>query len=436
MSKQDTIEALVADFHPRSLPRPSPRDTALPALPGKADAVVGMRRSGKTWRLFQDIHERLDRGVGPGQLLYVNLEDERLGDLDAALLQDIVDAQVRAHPDALDHGLHLYLDEVQNAAGWERFVRRQLDRRDRHVTLTGSSAKLLSLEIATSLRGRALPTELLPFGFREALTFHGAAPPEAWPPDERTRVALRRAFDRHLRTGGFPEVQLLDDTLRVRVLQDYVDVVVLRDVVERHGVTNVGALRCLVRRLLDAPGCTFSVHRLYNDLRSQGRKVSKDTLYAALAHLEDAHLVFAVQLDHPSASTRSAHPRKMYPVDPALAAAHSFTAARNTGHLLEVMVYLELRRRGFSCAYGRTSSGFEVDFVARHHGRGVEQLVQVCADLSSDDTRRRELRALEEAMAEGGHTEALLITLDATDSLDTSAGTVRVLPAWRWLLER
>ncbi len=435
MSLQDTIEALVAEVDPTRLPRPSPREATLPALPGKADALIGMRRSGKTWRMYQEIGEKLAAGTPPGQLLYVNFEDERLPALEAADLHRFVDAWRRRHPDAIGRPLNLYLDEVQNVPGWESFVRRMLDRGDTRVVVTGSSAQLLSREIATSLRGRALPTEIAPFSFREALVFAGDALPQAWPVAADVGALLHARFDTYLRGGGFPEVQGLDDRTRVRVLQDYVDVVVLRDVIERHGVSNVEALRFLVRRLLSDPAGRFSVNRLYNALKSQGRRVSKDSLYAALAHIEDAFLVFALPIDRRSEAARSANPRKAYPVDPGLAVAHSFSAAKNTGHLLETAVYLELRRRGYTCGYVKTRSGFEVDFIARRRGLGDELLVQVCADATDPATRHRELRALNEAMAEHELDRGLMITMGETDTIAVDAGRVVVRPAWRWLLE-
>ncbi len=435
MSLTDTIEAVVAEFDPTGLPVPSPREAQLPALPGKADALIGMRRAGKTWRMYQEITEQIAAGTSPGRILYLNFEDERLPPLSGEDLHRFVDAHRRRHPADIGRGLSLYLDEVQNVPGWELFVRRTLDRRDTRVVVTGSSAQLLSREIATSLRGRALATEIAPFSFRESLVFSGRQLPDTWPVSAEQGALLRARFETYMRVGGFPEVQGLDDRMRVRVLQDYIDVVVLRDVIERHGVGNVEALRYLVRRLLAAPAGRFSVNRFYNDLKSHGRKVGKDSLYAALAHLEDAFLVFALPIDDRSEAVRTANPRKAYPVDTGLAAAHSFSAAQNTGHLLETAVYLELRRRGYECGYIKTRSGFEVDFAARRRGLGHGQLVQVCADTSDPATRSRELRALDEAMSERRFDKALLLTLGETDTIEVSAGTVMVRPVWRWLLE-
>ena len=167
--------------------------------------------------------------------------------------------------------------------------------------------------------------------------------------------------------------------------------------------------------------------------KPRGGKAGKDSLPAAPDPLREAYLLFTVPIDSRSEAVRTSNPKKAYPIDPALAAAHSFSAAKNTGHLLETIVYLELRRRGYACAYVRTREGHEVDFLPRRPDR--EQLVPVCADPPDPETRRRGLRSVESALAEYGHEEALLVTLDTTDTVTVPGGTIRVLPAWRWLLE-
>lgn len=431
---RDAFATLIAEFEERVLPRPTPRQVRLAGLPGKADALVGMRRVGKTWRMYQHMGELLDRGVPRERLLYVNLEDERLS-VEASQLSELTDAWYARHPDVVGQEHWLYLDEVQNVPGWERFVRRLLDQGNVHVLVTGSSSKMLSAEIATSLRGRALATEVLPFGFGEALAHAGLSAPSTWPVGPAERARLVHAFDAYLEAGGFPEVQRVDASMRRRILQEYVDVAVLRDVIERHQVTQVTALRWLVRRLLANPAGRFTANRLYRDLQSQGLAVGKDTVHELLAHVEDAHLVHTVPLWTSSTARRQSNPRKVYPVDPALSRTAAFAKPDDVGHRLENLVYLELRRRGLAeIGYLDTDPGFEVDFCGRDP-EGRVQLVQVCARLADPDTRGRELRALDAGMAEVGVGDATLVTLYDEETVRVRSGTVRVVPAWRWLLE-
>jgi predicted AAA+ superfamily ATPase len=436
MESREIIDRLVADFHATQLPTLTPREITLPALAGKVDSIVGMRRSGKTWFVFQQIEELKAQGTPPECLLYVNFEDERLLPMSAEELHLIPEAMYRRRPDLVGEQCWLFFDEIQNVPGWERFVRRQIDSSPMRIVVTGSSAKLLSRELATSLRGRSLATEVLPFSFREALAHRGVAVPKDMPPERRERSLLRHHLSEYLSIGGFPEVQLLDEETRLRVLQDYVDVVLFRDVVERHGVANVTALRYLVRRLLRSPAGRFSINRFYNDLKSQGLRVSKDSLHEYLSHLEDAFLVFLVPVHTDSERKRMVNPRKCYLVDHALAHAHSFAGPGDLGHRLENVVYLELRRRSYECAYLTTSSGRELDFVARKPG-GVPRLVQVCADLSATpQTRERELQACVEASQELGVDEVTVVNLEEAESLDLDNTHIRVVPAWQWLIVR
>ena len=394
---------------------------------GKADAVIGPRRAGKTWLLYAHAARLQREQVLREQILYLNFEDERLSGLAAEDLHLFVDAWHRRYPSVLQAERHLLLDEIQTVPGWERFVRRLLDERGNRIVVTGSSARLLSREIATALRGRALTTEVLPFSFAEALTHAGIAVPALWPVPSSVAPVLRHALDRYLLTGGFPEVQALEADLRARVLRDYVDVALLRDVIERHGVTNIPALRSLTRCLLAAPAGKFSVHRFYNDLRSSGLAVSKDSLHDWLGYLEDACFVFFVPVYTQSEAVRRANPRKAYPVDPALTPGSS-----DIGHRLETVVYLELRRRGLELAWLPNEDGTDVDFMATNPG-GERLLVQVSADISDPATRARELGALARAMRERGIREGTVLTLDGAESLAIPEGRIHVRAAWEWL---
>lgn len=433
MDLAETLRILIADFAEMEIPRPTVRDVKLASLPRKADVLIGMRRSGKTWFLFQELHRLLSAGVGRDRLFYLNFEDERLLPMGTEHLQLVPELFFARYPESRDQECWFFLDEVHRVPGWELFVRRLLDGGGLRLVLTGSSSRLLAREIATSLRGRALATELLPFSFGEALAHAGVPVPDRWPPAARTRSHLQSRFQRYTEEGGFPEVQGLEPDMRRRVLRDYLDVVLLRDVVERHRVANVIALRYLLRSLLRAPASLFSIHRVHMDLRSQGVPVGKDLLHEYLAHLEDAFLLFPVSRYSRSERQRMVNPRKCYLVDPALAGVVAPPGARDLGRILENLVYLALRRRGLESSYYVTASGHEVDFLASSPG-GSPCLVQVCASLAERSTRDRELRALSEAMAELGQDEATLVTLGEDEAFETAGGTIRVVPAWKWLL--
>ena len=241
-----------------------------------------------------------------------------------------------------------------------------------------------------------------------------------------------RALLDWLEAGGFPEVQGLDAATRRRLLRDYVDVAMLRDVVERHDVRNVAGLRRLVRHLLGNAGSRFSVEKFHGALRSQGIAIARDTLHQLLSWLEDCFLVRLVWMESASERQRMVNPRKAYPVDPGLIPVFDRTGRANTGHALETAVLVELERRGFEVTYLRTPEGYEVDFVARAPDGGME-LVQVCADLSDPATAARELRALAAGGARFPHARKRLLTL-TRDGLPAEApADVEAETACEWL---
>ena len=232
-------ESLAA--RPRRLTR---RDVRLPAIPGKAFAVVGVRRSGKTSFLAQCRSARLRAGARPESQLLLLLEDERLAGLTVVDLGWLIEEHARRFPRLhAGDGVTLYLDEVQYVPGWEGLVRRLMDTGGMEVFVTGSSARLLSREVATSLRGRALEVLVHPFSFREALRHAGNEPPAHVGMEPRP-AALDQRLRRYLVEGGFPEAQGANARDRAALLGSYVDVVVLRDVIDRHGITNPRRCSC------------------------------------------------------------------------------------------------------------------------------------------------------------------------------------------------
>jgi uncharacterized protein len=222
---------------------------------------------------------------------------------------------------------------------------------------------------------------------------------------------------------------------RVALLRSYVDVVILRDVIERHSVSNPVALRWMQRHLLANPAAPFSVQKFYDALRSQGIAVGKDTLHAYLGYLKDAFLIRTVALYTASERQRMVNPRKGYPVDPGLIPIYERTGRLNLGHALETAVLIELERRGYEVSYVRTKDGFEVDFLAGAPGQPPE-LIQVCLDISEKTTREREERALAGAAREFPKARPLLLTLDSMAPRPPLQAPLEWRPAASWFLDR
>jgi hypothetical protein len=429
------LGGLIADALAAEMPPFTRRDVYVPGMKGKALAVVGIRRSGKTTFLWQCLADRLTAGVPREALVYLNFEDERLTGMSALDLQWIVEEYFAGHPNRRSRELvTFFFDEIQLVAGWESFVRRLLDTERVDVLLSGSSARLLSREVATAMRGRGLEVLVHPFSFREYLRHHGAEPDRPWSRlPKASRSALARHFRDYLANGGFPEAQRANQRDRGQYLRSLVDVALLRDVIDRHNVSNPAALRWMLRHLMANPAGSFSVQKFFDALKSQGLAVGKNTLHDYLGHLEDAFLVRTLWLHTASERQRMVNPRKAYPVDPGLIPVFERAERANLGHALETAVLLELERRGCQIGYLRTREGFEVDFHARSPEGGT-LLIQVCADASDPATWNREIRALASAAADHPSATPLLLTFDAEPPRAVLPAPLRWQAAASWLL--
>jgi len=292
-----------------------------------------------------------------------------------------------------------------------------LDSENIDLFLSDSSARLLSREVATSIRGRAMEAIVFPFSFREMLRHAGREPGK---PTERLTKAERSQLGKdlaeYLHSGGFPEAQGLDTRNRFELLRTYVDVVLLRDVVERHNLSQPQVLHWMVRQLLSNAAGSFSINKFYGDLKSRGVAVGKDTLHSYLAHLEDAFLLCSVELATDSERRRQVNPRKVYPVDTGLMALFDRSGKANVGHALETAVLHELQRAGAQVNYVLTPNGFEVDFLAIDSS-GAQALIQVCAEQDNPDTLAREVRALQDAATLWPGAVLQLVTLNRPQNL-------------------
>ena len=430
------IEEIIRDFQSSAPVKLSIRELKIPKLPAglnKPFVFIGMRRTGKTYLLLQIIQELQVEGIDKDRIIYINFEDERLADLSADKLRLILDCHTEIYPEKSKKRRFLFLDEVQIVKHWEKFVRRLIDNEDMQIYLTGSSSKLLGSEVAASLRGRSLTFEVMPFSFREYLSYRNVDYSGIL--NSKLIGLIKNIFSDYLVNGGFPETINMEEQLRLQTLQEYITVAVHRDIVERHQLKNPDALKALIKYLLENSASLFSIHKAYNLFKSQGRSVSKDSMYKFIDHIHDAFLLFPVELFSPSKNKRMANPKKMYALDTGLMTAFSWKYSRNIGALLENCVYAELRRRSARINYYKTQTGKEVDFICQNQ-KGEITLIQVAAEINSPPTLDREKRALQEAMDELNIAESFLITLNDDDKIQYGKKTINILPAYRWFLLR
>lgn len=431
---RETLKALILDSRKAPLETRIPRRLKVRAVRGKATVLIGVRGCGKSTYALQQVELLLGEGVPRENVLLLDLQDDRLAGLAHEGLGLVTEAYFSLYPEKKGkETVHCFFDEIQAVPGWEPFVDRLMRTEKCRVTLTGSSARMLSTEVGTAMRGRVRSWELFPFSFREFLDAKGLD--ASGPLSTRRRLLVQKAFEEYQETGGFPEVVGLDKALRVKTHQEYFHAILYRDLVERHDIAHPKAVSDLARWLVDHTGSLYTGNSLTGYLKSLGHSAPKAAVSSFLEWFEDAYFLYGVSVFDASLARRNTNPKKVYCVDHSLVKSVSPGILVNSGHLLENLVFTALRRAHPEIYYYKTKTGREVDFVVPSRGR-PRALVQVCESLADPATRKRETSALEVAMAEAGLKAGTIVTRNDTDRIVTDAGTIEVVPAWRFLLDQ
>ncbi len=409
-----------------------PRDVDYVEKRNSATVVTGMRRTGKTYATYQRMRTLIDAGIPLERIVHVNFDDDRLKGLKLEHLRLVGDIHAEMFPDAAKERCWYFLDEIQDIKGWELYARRLLDSHKVQLCITGSSSKMLSGEIATQMRGRSIDVEVFPLSFAEFIRFNSLAKsvPSA-PYSSRTAGALRHAMQRYLDEGGFPDVQGDDYRIRVKTLQGYVDAVLYRDVIERHEVPSVQALRYTLEYIKSNFAHKISTRAISGTLKALGISDNREYISDYLDWLEQAYLIYRVPVRTDSLSVRRMNPDKFYLVDTGLARAVTPKSDAALGWLLENLVFLSLRRGDNKIEYFNTKKGEEVDFLVTDNVTKKRRLVQVVWEMSSPDTEARELSALKTARSEIKVDDCTVVTWDDEGESDG----IKIVPAWKWCLE-
>lgn len=432
---RNIIQQRLADAVSMDIPALVEREYRLPEIPNKAYAIIGMRRVGKTYFLYQTMNHLMRQGIERSRVVYLNLEDERLSDMTIKDLHWVTDEYYAMFPENRPGKAYFFLDEIHLIDGWEKFVRHFMDSENVQIFISGSSAKMLSREIASAMRGRSIEAIIYPYSFREFLKSRNINVPTFLNRvNKQLRSLMENQLLKYLLEGGFPEAQGLSISDRHLLLQGYVNTVIFCDIVDRFKVTNIVVLKKLIRHFIRNAGLHFTVNKFFNDLKSQGVKVAKTTLHEYLGHIQDVFLLRAIHIYTQSERKRMVNPIKPYVIDTALAASFSLAREPEVGHLLENCIFVELCRRDARVTYFITQSGYEVDFVAEYPDKSMD-IIQVSADVSNRVTRNRECRALEEASFSLPNARFILINLREEAELDVGNIRVNMIPAWKWLTD-
>jgi len=384
------------------------------ALP-HAVIVSGLRRVGKSTLLAQLAHQ-----LGQAQFYYVNFEDDRFLGFQADDATDLITALLELFGERPNY----VLDEIQNVAEWEIFVRRLMDSGVKFY-ISGSNAAMLSRELGTRLTGRYIPVELFPFSFAEFLRFQGYPAPDLARLTTADAARLQQHLDEYVQAGGIPEPLKYPEMALSRTLYDDV---LYRDIATRYRIDDVRALRELAYFLMSNPAATVS----YNKLKEQLQLGSVNTVKNYVEYLESSWLIFTINVYDYSVKRQQIAPKKVYVIDTGLANAVGFTFSPNRGRLLENLVFLTLRRQTNAIYYYRSPDGYEVDFFLPE----TRQLIQVTQSLAEPAVRQREVRALTTAMQALSIANAVILTDASADPIMVDGMTIEIRAVAQWLLEQ
>ncbi len=419
---------IIKDFQKRRYRDIVQRDIHYPLdIPlDRAVVLSGPRRSGKTYLMYLGIKELLARKEDKNSILYVNFEDSRLVGAASQDLNTLLEVFFEIYPHR-NEKTWVFLDEIQVIPNWERFVRTLVDMENVNVFVTGSSSRLMSKEIATSMRGRSLTYNVYPFSFAEVLKA-GKLEYEEYLSSAQMGKIIQKLED-YVRYGGFPETVRYREEWD-RILSEIVDVTIFRDIVERYDVKNIKMLKLFLNAIFNSK--EFSIHKFYNFLKSQGYKVSKNTLYTYFGYFEDSFIVFPLKRFSYSYKNIESSISKMYLVDNGLL---SLQGIQDYGRLIENIVFIELKRRSKGdLFYYKSTSGREVDFIIKE-GKKVSELIQVCYMLDDFVTKEREVKALLQGSEELRCDNLLIITWDYDGVEIVSGKEVRYVSLCKWLLD-
>ena len=428
MELRSTFQSIIS-LHQRELPLDlQDRKMQLPLDGGRIVTVTGIRRCGKSSLLGLTINRLLEAGVPKERILYVGFDDERFLSMTPDNFDELLQAYREMYPTTSLQDVYMFFDEIQLVSGWELFVLRVYKNYCKHIFITGSTAKMLSEEIASALRGWPDEYREYPLSFEEYLSFKGI---EADKYSEEGKAMMTFAFRDYCDEGGFPEVvRAQTKSEKVKILQSYFSTMLFRDMIEHYQIgASVSVVRYFLKRVMNNLTKPTSVNNIYNDLKSQGLKVAKDSLYLWLDYACNIFLFRKVQRYTKSMVKQSSSPAKYYMADIALRNAVLLPESEDAGKALENIVYLNLERSlGEEDQISYFYEQKECDFVVQR-GERVSELVQVCWTLN-EENMEREVGGLLPASIVTNCKQCKIITFCQQQTIEREGIRIEVLPIW------
>ena len=439
MIKKEILGQIILDFKTKHLPSNLiERDLKinLNTPLKRAITIMGPRRSGKTYYFYSIINELLNKGIAKTRILYVNLENPKLVNMSIADLSTLLETFHEIYPKNLNKKTWLFFDEIQNIPNWEIFIREIIDNKNSNIFLTGSSSKLLSKEIATSLRGRTLTYSMFPLSFKEFLKLkkiqiNKTNRTSTLYLSQEQKSKIINSFNKYLSFGGYPEA-IINSSEKEKIQNEIIEVTIHQDLIERYKIRNTKVVKIMFNTLIESK--EFSIHKFYNFLKSLNIKISKNSLYNYLEYFNDAFIFFPLRKFDWSLKNIEQSIPKIYSVDNGLI---ENIIGDNRGKKFENLVFLSLLQQGHKLnknLFYYSWPGGEVDFIVKEKKK-IIQLIQACFDINSQDTKEREIKAIVRASDELKCNNLIILTNDYESEEKIKNKKIKFVPLWKWLIK-
>ncbi len=434
MGKKDIFKTLIAQKQSEMPFSVIDRDVSLPIDGNEIITIPGVHRCGKSTLMEIAINRLLANGVRKENILWIGFDDERIKYMTAEELDLVLQAYREMYPATELKDVWMFFAELPLVKDWEYFVLRLFKGSCKHIFICGSNASTLSVEMKSALRGWPREVEVWPLSFREYLRFKGV---DADSHLEQDKARVQVAFNEYNRLGGMPEPTLMPVlSEKYRKLQDYFDVMLLRDLVEHWQISKPQTVRYFLKRVMTTIASRLSVNAIYREIKASGRKVTKDDLYDWLAWAQSIYLVRKLDVYSRSVKSEISIPGKYYVIDNGLRSAVIPLQSDDDGKQLENTVYIELiRRKGHNAELSYFSGSGECDFVVSE-GDEVKRLIQVTWEMSDAETRKREFSGILEGAKATGCRDLTIITRDEEGEEIRDGLNVKIVPVCRFLLAR
>ena len=428
---------VISEWLTGDLPDARKRDINMPLQSEKIITIIGPRRSGKTYFLYFTINELL-KTEPKNNILYINFEDDRLINIKISDLDDIIPIFFELANPEREKNIYLFFDEIQNIENWEKYIRRIYDTKKFRIYLSGSSSKLLSREISTSLRGRNLEYVIMPLDYKEYLEFIGKEYSSLTGFTDQKGYMISELRN-YLQYGGYPEVVMeKNNDNKLRILRSYYNTIFSMDMAEHFNISEINVLDAFLKYIISIYSKYFSISKIYGIFKSAGYKISKNKLLEFLFDSEEVFFMFYLKIYSRSENKKLSYQKKIYVIDSGII--NSLKNEMSISRLMENVVFLDLNKRSmennFSIAYWKEygkANGKEIDFVL-YDSLKIIQLIQVTYISEMSEINSREILALLEGSRYFKCHDLLIITWDYEGDTVKEGEKIIFIPLWKWLL--